>query len=146
MGGRGAASGASYPKGGKMLNYGDEFRTVFAIDNIKFVVNKLPGRTQAPMETQTPNRVYVTLNKDTMKPQYIDFNDENGKRYKQIDIDGKPHYVMQNGKKVSLGKTHVHFGYEHNENGDSALSQADKNYVKKIKKLWRENVKNKLLS
>lgn len=56
MGGRGASSGISVS--GK--KYGTEYETLLAVSNIKFV-KRLDNSQNAPLETMTRGRVYVTI-------------------------------------------------------------------------------------
>lgn len=92
MGGRGASSGVS--KGGR---YGTEFSTVYKSGNIKFVRYNDSTAAKSPMETMTKGRVYVTVNsRNELKS--ITYFDKNNKRYKQVDISGKPHLI--NGKYI----------------------------------------------
>jgi len=60
MGGRGSVSGR-----GKNP-YGSEFKTLLAVDNIKFVEYQLAGEAKIPLKTQSAsrNRIYVILTKD----------------------------------------------------------------------------------
>lgn len=103
MGGRGAASGVSDGK-----PYGSEYSTKLQYKNIKFVIAN-EGATSSPMETMTKGRVYVALEQRTvgkekeLHPKYISYYDQNNKRFKQIDIKGKPHVI--NGESV-LPHTH----------------------------------------
>lgn len=132
MGGRGSSSGISV----KGIHYGEEYSTLFMSGNIKFVkMNKIDGMnsaTTAPMETMTKNRVYVTISNDTGKPKFVSYYDKNNKRYKQIDLSGKTHYV---GKK-KLDPPHTHLGYEHEENGSRRLSVKERKMVANVWKLW----------
>lgn len=125
MGGRGASSGIS--KNGKP--YGSEYTTVYQSGNIKFVKpNK--GNTTAPMETQSKNRIYVTLDYKN-DPKFVSYYDKEGKRYKQIDLSGQPHKIDG----VST-LPHTHMGYNHNEKGDRTLNEEEKKMVARIKKAW----------
>lgn len=87
MGGRGASSGVSV----KGKAYGTEYATLYQSGNIKFVRYN-DGAATAPMETMTKGRVYVTVNEKN-ELRNISFYDKENKRYKQIDIAGKPHQV-----------------------------------------------------
>lgn len=127
MGGRGSSSGMS--KKGK--KYGSEFSTLLHVGNIKFVRYN-DGSTTAPMETRAKNRIYVTVTKQN-KIKYIDFY-KNGKRYKQIDIIGKPHYI--DGKAVI---PHTHYGYNHSENGTFNPTKKENELIAKVKRLWDNN-------
>lgn len=130
MGGRGAASGVS----DKGKTYGSEYTTVFQSGNIKFVKPK-EGSTTAPMETRTKGRIYVTLGKKD-EPKFISFYNKENKRYKQIDLTGKPHVIS--GKPTL---PHTHLGYEHNENGDYKVSGEDQKIIDKVLKIWHNYLK-----
>jgi len=129
MGGRGASSGKTYEFDGKWLNYGDEFKTLFCIDNIKFIIKK-EGSTTAPIETLSflQNRIYVTIN-DRNQIKTITFYDNVGKRNREIHL--KPH-----GK---LGK-HVHIGYDPDHKKEKPIELTDKEdaLVKRIEMYWEE--------
>lgn len=126
MGGRGSSSGIS----DKGKPYGTEYKSLLTYGNIKFVV-KLEGSANAPMETMTKNRVYVTLD-DHGNPKCISYYDRKNKRKKQIDLD-RAHHGM---------KPHTHHGYWHNENdspkGASRLTPKEKKLVALIEKVWKE--------
>lgn len=124
MGSRGASS--EIAKNGK--KYGTEYTTVKQVSNIKFIkVNE--GATTAPLETMTKGRIYVTLNNDTNKPQYVTFYSK-GKKTKTIDINGRKHKI--NGKYY---RTHVHLGETHDENGSRPLNKAELKLIGKILKM-----------
>lgn len=80
MGGRGAASGLS--NNGKP--YGSEYRTLFQVDNIKFVERRDNKSTTAPIETRSENRIYVTVNKEDSQLHSISVM-RGGKVREQID-------------------------------------------------------------
>ncbi|MDB6263662.1 hypothetical protein [Lactobacillus amylovorus] len=123
MGGRGSRFGKSV-KGKK---YGSEFSTLLHVGNIKFVrYNGNPST--APMETQTKNRIYVTVNQENKLKSITFYAD--GKRYKQIDLD---HFHKINGRRV---KPHVHLGYFHNENGDDDVNAEESRLVDKVHRIW----------
>lgn len=129
MGGRGASSGYSVDKHGKRKHkYGTEYTTVYQSGNIKFI-KKNEGSANAPMETMTNGRVYVTLNSDN-KPAYISYYDKNNKRSKQIDLN---HFHPIDGAPT---KPHTHKGYEHSEHGDYNLSPKEKKMVDRVIKTW----------
>lgn len=115
-------------KGIPKHKYGTEYSTIYQFDNIKFV-KRNEGSANAPMETMTKGRVYVTLNSDN-EPAYISYYDKNNKRSKQIDlrhehpIDGVP------------TKPHTHKGYEHRERGDHRLSPKEEKMVDRVLKIW----------
>lgn len=124
MGGRGSASGISVS--GKP--YGSEYHTVLQSGNIKFVKPN-EGSSNAPLETMTKGRVYVTVNNaGTLK--YISYYDTDNKRTKTIDLD-KEHKGMI---------PHTHHGYLHNENdgikGATKLTTKEKKMVERVHKLW----------
>ncbi|MDY3070937.1 MAG: hypothetical protein SOW68_01550 [Eubacteriales bacterium] len=124
MGGRGASSGMS----DKGKPYGSEYRSVYAVENVKFVKANI-GSASAPMETMTRGRVYVTVNaEDELK--FVSYYDNKNKRLKQIDLD-KPHAGVS---------PHTHHGYNHNENdsakGFANLTTEEKKMVARVRKLW----------
>ena len=125
MGGRGSSSGVSI----KGIDYGTEYHSVYQSGNIKFLkTNK--GSSSVPMETMTKGRVYVTIgSKNELKS--ISYYDKNNKRFKQIDITGKPHTV--NGKKIL---PHTHKGYEHQEHGTHEISLKEQKMIERVKKIW----------
>lgn len=125
MGGRGSRFGKSV-KGKK---YGSEFSTLLHVGNIKFVKYN-NGATTAPMETRAKNRIYVTVTKQN-KVKHIDFY-KNGKRYKQIDVIGKPHYI--DGVAVL---PHTHFGYKHDENGTYHPTKEENDLIAKVQNMWK---------
>ena len=98
MGGRGASSGMS--KLGHA--YGSQYHSVYQSGNIKFIV-KNPGAKEAPMETMTKGRVYVSVGGDDLMSIY--YFDSHNKRMKQIDLDHS-HNKLQ---------PHTHRGYFHQE-------------------------------
>ena len=63
MDGRGAASGVSV----KGAAYGSEYKTLFRVDNIKFVQPRKQGSSPVPLETMSAgkNRVYAFANAKT---------------------------------------------------------------------------------
>lgn len=138
MGGRGASSAGKHGKYGKnnQYTYGSEFTTVYKSGNIKFVVTS-NGSNNAPMETQTKGRVYVTVDKNTNDLKSITYYDKDNKRTKQIDLD-RDHRGM---------KPHTHHGYEHNENdakkGAANLTPEEKKMVDNVKTLWGDYMKGK---
>ena len=96
--------------------YGSEYRTVYKDGNIKFVKAN-SGSATAPLETMTKGRVYVTLGSGG-ELRYISYYDSNNKKFKQIDIAGKPHPV--DGAYIL---PHTHKGYIHDEHGTFALTE-----------------------
>lgn len=127
MGGRGASSGFS--TSGKP--YGTEYKTLLQSGNIKFV-QRTDNSANAPLETMTKRRVYVTVNNAGV-PKYISYYDGENKRTKTIDLD-KPHRGML---------PHVHHGYNHNENdgpkGATSLNVKERRMVEKILEIWHNN-------
>lgn len=132
MGGRGASSGIS----DKGKTYGTEYTTLLQEGNVKFVRYN-DGAASAPMETMTRNRTYAIVN-DKNELRSIVFFDKENKRYKQIDIAGKPHKVE--GKWIL---PHTHLGYVHDEKGTYAVSEKDKRLIDKIVKTWYNHIGRK---
>lgn len=128
MGGRGASSGGRYLKDGTYLKYGSEYRTVLKSGNIKFVKSN-SGSTNAPLETMTSGRVYVTVNGNN-ELKFISYYDKDNKRRKTIDLT-KPHKGVL---------PHTHHGYEHAEKdsakGFAKLTEKEKRMVARVKALW----------
>lgn len=86
------------------------------------------------METMTKGRVYATVDsKDNVK--YISYYDKKNKRYKQIDLTGKPHIIE--GKPTL---PHTHRGYIHDEHGPRVPSAKEQRMIDKVLKIW-ENKK-----
>ena len=125
MGGRGSASGVSVSG----IKYGQEYRTVLAIDNIKFVVNVLRRSATLPLETMSAgrNRVYVLVN-SSGNIKSIGFYDKSGKKKRQIDFT----HVHQGMN------PHVHIGYSHSSKG-YPLSKADEAYLRKVVRIWQSS-------
>ncbi|QBX24102.1 hypothetical protein Javan174_0036 [Streptococcus phage Javan174] len=89
------------------------------------------------METMTKGRIYGLVNqKDELRS--LVFFDKNNRRHKQIDVSGTPHLI--NGK---MELPHIHFGYNHNEKGDSVLSKHDKKLVDKASQSWYNYIRKK---
>lgn len=126
MGGRGASSGRAV-RHGKMYDYGEEYRTVLHVGNIKFVEKRGHASSEL-METQSGNRIYVHVEGDKLK-SVVFF--KNKKRYKQIDLDHF-HATM---------KPHTHHGYFHNENDDKTgatlLNGEEQALVDKVTLIWK---------
>lgn len=122
MGGRGSNSGIS-DKGKK---YGAEYSTVAQFGEVKIVRMNSNASVTAPMETISKNRVYATLDKQG-DIKHISFYDTYGERIKQIDIKGRPHNGLM---------PHAHLGYEHNEIGDTKLTDKEQTYVNDLLKKW----------
>lgn len=125
MGGRGARSGVS----AKGKPYGSEYKSLYRVGNIKFVV-PTDGQVKAPLETMTNGRIYVTIGSDG-NPRYISYYDKNNKKHKQIDIAGRPHII--NGKSKL---PHTHKGYIHDEKGTYMLSPREQKIVEYVRKIW----------
>lgn len=128
MGGRGASSGGRHLKDGTYLKYGSEYRTVLKSGNIKFVKSN-SGSTNAPLETMTRGRVYVTVYGNN-ELKFISYYGKDNKRRKTIDLT-KPHKGIL---------PHTHHGYEHAENdsakGFAKLTEKEKRMVARVKALW----------
>ncbi len=133
MGGRGSSSGVSVS--GKP--YGSEYTTLLQSGNIKFVRYNDSKSAKTPMETMTRGRVYVTVNEqDELKA--VTFYDKNNRRYKQIDLIGKPHAI---NRKLEL--PHTHFGYVHDEHGtqkpstqEQKPSTQEQKTIDKVNTIW----------
>lgn len=124
MGGRGSSSGFS--DNGK--KYGTEYKTLLHVSNIKFV-QRNDNSANAPIETMTKGRVYVTVNEKS-ELKFISYYDKDNKRNKTIDLD-KPHNGLS---------PHVHHGYEHNEfdgpKGATNLTLEEVKMVEFVRKTW----------
>lgn len=134
FGGRGARFGR-YKKNingtVKDMSYGDEYETLLRYGDIKFVQQKdTDASITAPMETKTKNRIYVTLSKEG-EPKAVTLYDSDGKRRKQIDISGHMHKI--DGVDMT---EHTHLGYFHAENGTRRLSEAERNLIDRIIRMW----------
>lgn len=121
MGSRGASADlGKYP-------YGTEYKSLLKVSNIKFVQYTISPNAKTPMETKTKGRVYVTIS-----PQgnlyAITYYDPKGKRVKQIDL------THAHSKK--LPNEHTHHGYEHDENGTTALTPEEKMMVAFVRDVW----------
>ena len=125
MGGRGASAGIS--KKGKP--YGTEHYMVYQHENIKFIKNA-ENNSKVPMETMTQGRIYAIINKRD-EVHSISFYDANNKRYKQIDVRGTPHVIID--KKII---PHTHYGYEHDEGGTKVPNVEERQMVAKVLKIW----------
>ena len=128
MGGRGASSGTS--KAGNP--YGSQYRTVLQMGNVKFVEAMTTGQPETLVETMTPGRVYVLVNKKNGKLKSIIFNGKDGRRYKRIDLD---HYHLK-------AKPHAHDGYLEGI-FRSTLNTREIKQVEAIYNAW-DNYKRKL--
>jgi hypothetical protein len=124
MGGRGSAGGIS----DKGIKYGEEYHTVLASENIKFVKKHTKSAT-APMETMSPlkNRVNVLVN-NINQLKAITFYDDSGKRTKEIHFDDHQGLLP-----------HAHIGYDYSVDKlrmAIKLNSAEKKIFNKVKKLW----------
>lgn len=126
MGGRGASSGLYYFRG-KTYHYGDEFKSLLEVDNIKFVTKKDGTNLTAPQETMTKGRIYATVSEEENKVIYITFFDDNNKRSKQIDL-AHAHDEL---------KPHTHTGYYHDEGGTRGVNEEEKLVIDKVLKAWK---------
>lgn len=125
MGGRGSSSGFS----DKGAPYGSEFHTIYQSGNIKFVVSN-SGSAKTPMETMTKGRVYATINhRNNIKA--ITYYDRQNKRFKQIDVTGRPHVI--DGERII---PHAHLGYVHDEHGTRKLRPREEKLVARVLKTW----------
>lgn len=126
MGGRGASAGLS-SQGNK---YGSQYKSLFEIDDIKFV-RKKTRQSETLMETMTPGRIYAVIKGD--KVGAIITFDESLKRNKVIEVDRR------------ANRWHVHRGYEHSEYGEAVhenVEGEDKKLLDKVLKEW-DNYKRK---
>ena len=125
--------GGKYHKHNVDLAYGDEYNTIVEFEdlNVKVITNKMKDGASFPLDTATPNRIYaIPYNNDPKNElKSFAFYDKEGRRYKQIDKDN--HKI--NGKKEN---PHTHYGYYHNEKGDSKVNKKDLKMIEKIEKRW----------
>lgn len=109
MGGRGATN-ATYLLNGKAHKYGDEYRAVGQVGEVKFVVmleqeraiggdSRVPG-VKAPTDSMTPGRIYATISLKTNELHSLSFIGADGKQAKRLD------YREHRGMKI-----HVHEDY-----------------------------------
>lgn len=131
MGANGASSGIA--RNGKP--YGTEYTTVYQSGNIKFLRYNGKSAT-APMETMTQGRVYVTLGGNG-RPKYITFYDKRNRRFKQIDLEGRPHVI--DGVETL---PHTHLGYNHDENGSREPTPAENKMVDRVRRTWQNRRRN----
>lgn len=134
MGGRGARLGTYFWKG-KQHKYGDEYKSVLQVSNIKYVV-PVQGSVTAPMETMTKGRVYATVDQTRDIVKSITYYDSSNKRMKQIDINGVPH-------KIDGVPTipHTHLGYIHDENGTRKPTPKEAKMIAKVVTIWQNKGK-----
>ena len=111
----------------KGIPYGTEFRTLHQVGNVKFV-KPTSGSTTAPEYTQTPGRIYATIDSKN-RVKFVSFYDENGNRSKQIDVIGRKHKVK--GKKII---PHKHKNL-HSEDA-FPLSKKERRQLALIKREW----------
>ena len=126
MGSRGSRSGVS----DKGTTYGKEYKTLFTVDNIKFVQPTKPGSTPVPLETMSAgkNRVYALVNNRGVLKSIV-FYDKQGKKRRQIDLTHDH----------DRGNPHVHIGYDiQHDRKHIPLTTSDKAYVAKVTRIWRE--------
>ena len=97
MGGRGASSGIS-KKGNP---YGSQYRTIIETGNIKFVEAKTEKQPETLLESMTPGRIYVLVNRDNGNLKSIIYMGDDGLRTKRVDLD---HYHEK-------AKPHAHDGH-----------------------------------
>lgn len=128
MGGRGSSSGLS----DKGAPYGSEYTTILKSGNVKFV-KRNNGSANAPLETRTRGRVYVTVS-DTNELKFISYYDNQNKRSKTIDLTHPHSGVLP----------HVHHGYEHSENdsvkGYANLTTDEKKLLDSVRRLWYNHI------
>jgi hypothetical protein len=125
MGGRGAASGLS----DKGIEYGTEYRTLLAVDNIKFI-QRNEGAANAPLETMSAakGRIYVTVNKQNFLKS-ITLYDNVGKRSIEIHLRHSHNGLMP----------HYHVGYDSPHTNDNTFSAAKyEALIRRIERYWRE--------
>ncbi|MFD1440593.1 hypothetical protein [Lacticaseibacillus hegangensis] len=127
MGGRGASSGIS----AKGVQYGNEFSTILAVDNIKFVKSTLSRNARIPIETMSAfeNRVYVTVAANEKLKSIVFYAKDGGIR-RQIDLDHK-----------HMGQIpHVHEGdvTSHHKKFQIKLTRSDQMYINKVRRIWKE--------
>lgn len=121
MCGRGAASGTGkHP-------YGSEYKTVLQDGNIKLVKCKLAGNAKAPLERQTKERIYVTVNNNN-ELAFVSYYDDDGKRSKTIDL------LHAHGGKLP----HSHAGYEHSGKA-SELTEQERSLLARVRKVWYDS-------
>lgn len=128
MGGRGASSGTS-KKGNP---YGSQYKTLLQVDNIKFVVAKTKTQAETLLETMTSGRTYVLVNHKNNNLKSVIFNEENGKRYKRVDLD---HFHEKT-------KPHAHDGYLKGKFRKS-LTAEEMKILDRVVSAW-ENYRRKL--
>ncbi|AVM42832.1 hypothetical protein [Fastidiosipila sanguinis] len=131
MGSRGARTGISESN----YIYGTEYTSVYQSGNIKFLKYNLSSAATAPMETMTRGRVYATIDSQD-RVKYITYFDKNNKRYKQIDVIGRPHTV--NNERII---PHTHKGYNHDEKGTYSLSNKESKMVDRVLTTWENRNK-----
>jgi len=121
MGGRGSASG-------KGLNpYGTEFKTLLAVDNIKFVQHQLTNVQKIPLETQSSNRnrIYVILTNDGEVKSIATYG-KDGVIDRQIDAD------HDHGR----GTVHLH-KWEGYERKPAEITESDLKLYERVLRIWK---------
>lgn len=129
MGGHGAASGVDpyVGRGGRKVSYGDEFRTLHKVGDVKFVTVRNPNESvRVPMETRTPGRIYATVT-DAGDVTSISSYDKRGIKQLQIDL-----LHLHSGL-----SPHAHDGSNHGEG--RTLSSEESLLVKYVMKEWRKH-------
>lgn len=123
MGGRGSVSGES----DNGVKYGTDYKTLFRVDNIKFVKPTRPGSTPVPLETMSAgrNRVYVLVNNSGVMKS-ITFYSKEGKLRRQIDF-GHGHH--------GHGSPHVHTGFGPTRRTVTP-TKSDMAYIRKVERIW----------
>lgn len=127
MGGRGAGSGIEpYPgRGGRLFRYGEEFRTLWISDEIKYVTVRNPDESpRMPRETRTPGRVYALIGTDG-SVKAIGIYGKDGRIEAQIDLDH-----LHGGL-----KPHVHRDAWHHDGG-KPLDAGEKALVGRVLEQW----------
>ena len=131
MGGRGASSGLALyrDRTGKFVEYGTEYKTVFQIENIKFVQMRNPNDSvRVPEETRTKGRIYVTIGKRG-EIKCVTRYDKDGRKCLQIDLT---HAHMSGGVRI---QPHSHDTYNHAEG--RSLNKTEECLLKHILNTWR---------
>jgi len=131
MGGRGASSGNSYRLYKKDLKYGEEFKTLLWIDNIKFVKFQLADVAKIPTETMSfgKNRIYVILNRKKELKSIATYN-KIGLIERQIDLD------HDHGK----GCPHIH-AWVDGVRIDDHITNKDIKIYERVINIWKQGSK-----
>lgn len=88
-------------------------------------------KVRAPLETMTRQRIYATVDRNN-NIKYISFY-KNGKRWKTLDVYGRAHQ--------GINPPHVHYGYNHSENGFRNARPSEKRFIELLLRRW-ERLKN----